>query len=229
MEEENNNIQNQENIYYGILDKIQVLKEPRNREVMTTSLAIIKTSNDPEIVKLSNLVMNNSKNHNNAIIGLRKIIKIIQKESSATKLEIYEYNYLVSKKFKYLCEEAIENAEILLIVVNIFDKKCFDNLKLLINEIIKYGNNIQRNVNDNGNNIGFNSTSEITLNKKIRFLLLKTTNNFLMKITEPSSLISAKTEITNLFKIIKNLNYKFVEVDIDEIKETNNLLTEIIN
>lgn len=229
MEEENNNIQNQENIYYGILDKIQVLKEPRNREVMTTSLAIIKTSNDPEIVKLSNLVMNNSKNHNNAIIGLRKIIKIIQKESSATKLEIYEYNYLVSKKFKYLCEEAIENAEILLIVVNIFDKKCFDNLKLLINEIIKYGNNMQRNVNDNGNNIGFNSTSEITLNKKIRFLLLKTTNNFLMKITEPSSLISAKTEITNLFKIIKNLNYKFVEVDIDEIKETNNLLTEIIN
>ena len=50
-----------------------------------------------------------------------------------------------------------------------------------------------------------------------------------MKITESSSLISAKTEITNLFKIIKNLNYKFVEVDIDEIKETNNLLTEIIN
>ena len=114
-------------------------------------------------------------------------------------------------------------------MVNIFDKKCFDNLKLLINEIIKYGNNVQRNVNDNGNNIGFNSTSEITLNKKIRFLLLKTTNNFLMKITESSSLISAKTEITNLFKIIKNLNYKFVEVDIDEIKETNNLLTEIIN
>lgn len=230
MEEENNNIQNQENIYYGILDKIQVLKEPRNREVMSTSLAIIKTSNDPEILKLSNLIMNNSKNqNNNTIIGLRKIIKIIQKETSTTKLEIYEYNYLVSKKFRYLCEEAIENTEILLIVVNIFDKKCFDNLKLLINEIIKYGNNVQRNVNDNGNNIGFNSTSEITLNKKIRFLLLKTTNNFLMKITESSSLISAKAEITNLFKIIKNLNYKFVEVDIDEIKETNNLLTEIIN
>ena len=65
MEEENNNIQNQENIYYGILDKIQVLKEPRNREVMSTSLAIIKTSNDPEILKLSNLIMNNSKNQNN--------------------------------------------------------------------------------------------------------------------------------------------------------------------
>ena len=50
--------------------------------------------------------------NNNTIIGLRKIIKIIQKETSTTKLEIYEYNYLVSKKFRYLCEEAIENTEI---------------------------------------------------------------------------------------------------------------------
>ena len=50
-----------------------------------------------------------------------------------------------------------------------------------------------------------------------------------MKIIESTALINTKTEISNLFKIFKELNYKFVEVDIDDVKETNNLINELIN
>ena len=83
MEEENQ--QTNENPFYGILDKYQILKEPRNRQLLAYTLSIIKTSNDNEIARLSNLIMNDNKNKtSNDIIGLRKAIKIIQK-----KLKIY--------------------------------------------------------------------------------------------------------------------------------------------
>ena len=41
-------------------------------------------------------------------------------------------------------------------------------------------------------------------NKKIVFLIIKTSNNFLLKLTENSALITAKEEISNLFNNIKN-------------------------
>ena len=41
--------------------------------------------------------------------------------------------------------------------------------------------------------------------------------------------ITAAQDHITLFKIFKELNYKFVEVDIDDVKETNNLINELIN
>ena len=228
MEEENN--QTTENTFYGILDKYQILKEPRNRQLLSYTLSIIKTSNDQEIARLSNLIMNDNKNKTSSdIIGLRKAIKIVQKETSTTKLEIYDYNYLLAKKFKYLSEEAILRSDILVIAINIFDKKCLDNLKLILNDIVHYSTGQVANNDSSGNNIAFSTTNENILDKKIKFILIKSTNNFLMKIIESTALINTKTEISNLFKIFKELNYKFVEVDIDDVKETNNLINELIN
>jgi hypothetical protein len=59
--------------------------------------------------------------------------------------------------------------------------------------------------------------------------LVKSTNNFLLKITESLSLTNAKNEINSIIAQIPKANAKFVEVDIDEIKETNNLINVLIN
>ena len=104
-----------------------------------------------------------------------------------------------------------------------------DNLKLILNDIVHYSTGQVANNDSSGNNIAFSTTNEYILDKKIKFILIKSTNNFLMKIIESTALINTKTEISNLFKIFKELNYKFVEVDIDDVKETNNLINELIN
>ena len=87
-------------------------------------------------------------------------------------------------------------------------------LKIIIDEIGKKLDNEGKN-------------SEI--NKKIVFLIIKSSNNFLLKLTENSALITAKEEISNLFSNIKNFNPKYIDVDINEIEESNNLITEIIS
>ena len=46
-------------------------------------------------------------------------------------------------------------------------------------------------------------------NKKIVFLIIKTSNNFLLKLTENSALKTAKEEISNLFNNIKNFIPKY--------------------
>jgi hypothetical protein len=201
-------------IYNGILDKIQILKDLPQQSITSNTLTIIKTSNDVDIQKLSSLIMgcNYMGNYYPNNIGLRRVTKIIQKDTMNIKLDIFEYNFLLSKKFTYLKDEAISMSDILLIIINIFDKKCFDNLKILIDNI----NNL---INKSNNNY----------QPQLRFVLVKSTNNFLLKITESLSLTNAKNEINSIIAQIPKANAKFVEVDIDEIKETNNLINVLIN
>ena len=199
------------NFQKGILDKIQILKESQNQNIQEFNISIIKTSNDSDILKVTNLI---SENYNNNCIGIRKTIKIIQSENTISKISIYDYNYLLGKKFRYLKNECFSFGDILVIIINIYDKKYLEYLKVIIDELTKKLDNEGKN-------------SEI--NKKIVFLIIKTSNNFLLKLTENSALITAKQEISNLFNNIKKFNPKYIDVDINEIDESNNLISDIIS
>ena len=175
----------------GILDKIQILKESHNQNIQEFNISIIKTSNDSDILKVANLI---SENYNNNCIGIRKTIKIIQSENTISKISIYDYNYLLGRKFRYLKNECLSFGEILVIIINIYDKRYLEYLKVIIDESAKKSDNEGKNTE---------------INKKIVFLFIKTSNNFLLKLTENSALKTAKEEISNLFNNIKNFTPKY--------------------
>ena len=204
-------IKEDNNFHKGILDKIQMLKESQNQNIQEFNVSIVKTSNDPDVLKVANLI---SENYNNNCIGIRKTIKIIQSENTISKISIYDYNYLLGRKFRYLKNECLSFGEILVIIINIYDKRYLEYLKVIIDESAKKSDNEGKNTE---------------INKKIVFLIIKTSNNFLLKLTENSALITAKEEISNLFNNIKNFNPKYIDVDINEIDESNNLISDIIS
>ena len=179
-------IKEDNNFQKGILDKIQMLKESQNQNIQEFNVSIVKTSNDPDVLKVANLI---SENYNNNCIGIRKTIKIIQSENTISKISIYDYNYLLGRKFRYLKNECLSFGEILVIIINIYDKRYLKYLKIIIDELAKKLDNEGKNTE---------------INKKIVFLIIKTSNNFLLKLTENSALITAKEEISNLFNNIKN-------------------------
>ena len=204
-------IKEDNNFQKGILDKIQMLKESQNQNIQEFNVSIVKTSNDPDVLKVANII---SENYNNNCIGIRKTIKIIQSENTISKISIYDYNYLLGKKFRYLKNECLSFGEILVIIINIYDKRYLEYLKIIIDELAKKLDNEGKNTE---------------INKKIVFLIIKTSNNFLLKLTENSALITAKEEISNLFNNIKNFNPKYIDIDINEIDESNNLISDIIS
>jgi len=204
-------IKEDNNFHKGILDKIQMLKESQNQNIQEFNVSIVKTSNDPDVLKVANLI---SENYNNNCIGIRKTIKIIQSENTISKISIYDYNYLLGRKFRYLKNECLSFGEILVIIINIYDKRYLEYLKVIIDESAKKSDNEGKNTE---------------INKKIVFLFIKTSNNFLLKLTENSALITAKEEISNLFNNIKNFNPKYIDIDINEIDESNNLISDIIS
>ena len=184
-------IKEDNNFHKGILDKIQMLKESQNQNIQEFNVSIVKTSNDPDVLKVANLI---SENYNNNCIGIRKTIKIIQSENTISKISIYDYNYLLGRKFRYLKNECLSFGEILVIIINIYDKRYLEYLKVIIDESAKKSDNEGKNTE---------------INKKIVFLIIKTSNNFLLKLTENSALITAKEEISNLFNNIKNFIPKY--------------------
>jgi hypothetical protein len=204
-------IKEDNNFHKGILDKIQMLKESQNQNIQEFNVSIVKTSNDPDVLKVANLI---SENYNNNCIGIRKTIKIIQSENTISKISIYDINYLLGRKFRYLKNECLSFGEILVIIINIYDKRYLKYLKIIIDELDKKLDNKGKNTE---------------INKKIVFLIIKTSNNFLLKLTENSALITAKEEISNLFNNIKNFNPKYIDIDINEIDESNNLISDIIS
>ena len=204
-------IKEDNNFQKGILDKIQMLKESQNQNIQEFNVSIVKTSNDPDVLKVANLI---SENYNNNCIGIRKTIKIIQSENTISKISIYDYNYLLGRKFRYLKNECLSFGEILVIIINIYDKRYLEYLKIIIDELAKKLDNEGKNTE---------------INKKIVLLIIKTSNNFLLKLTENSALITAKEEISNLFNNIKNFNPKYIDIDINEIDESNNLISDIIS
>ena len=213
-------IQNKEEFNNGILDKLQALKEPKNKNILSYSIALIKTSSDVEILKISNFLTGNL--NSDSLIGLRKTIKIINNENSIIQIILYDYNYLLGRKFKYLKTESIIFSDIIAIIINIYDKKYIEHLKIILDDITNKGNVLEINENDKYN-------LKSLYNKKIVFLVIKSSNNFLLKLTEKTALINAKEQITSLFKNLPNLNIKYIDIDINEIGDGSNLLNEIIN
>lgn len=144
------------------------------------------------------------------LIHLQSFIKIYPHpdiENSVYKLTFYDYNYLLTKKFKYLRNEAVLSADKLIFVVNIFDKRGIDNFKLVYDDAIKQKNNL-------------NSNSQ--KKSEVICIMLKITSNFLIKINEAQISENIKKELYQLG--IKN----YIELEEENITNINSLLNEFI-
>ena len=97
----------------------------------------------------------------------------------------------------------MKNCDIYAIICNIFDQ----NLETYFNEFVDY---LKKNMEYS--------------KKKLVFILIKSTNNFLMSMVSSEQLISVKEKISTLFKGFK---YFCIHIDINEIN-VDSLLDDII-
>ena len=97
----------------------------------------------------------------------------------------------------------MKNCDIYAVICNIFDQ----NLEIYFNEFIDY---LKKNIEYS--------------KKKIVFILIRATNNFLMSMVSSEQLISVKEKISNLFK---NFKPSYIDIDINEIN-VDKILQEII-
>ena len=208
-EKENNNINKttnniNEKINNNVLDKLRILKDENssNNLLQKTNIALIKSSNDYEIEELIKKLTGTENNNNN--IGIRKTMKIITGKVKINNICLYDYNYYVFNKYSYLKKEVMKNCDIYVIICNIFDQ----NLEIYFTETVEY---LKKNIE--------------FARKKIVFILIRATNNFLMSMVSSEQLILVKEKISNLFKSIKHY---CIHIDINEIN-VDNLLQEIIN
>ena len=188
----------------GVLDKLRVLGGDKisNNVLQKTNIALIKSSNEPEIEELIKKITNTEKNRNN--IGIRKTIKIISGKVKINDIRLYDYNYYTFNKYAYLKKEIFKNCDIYVIVCNIFEQKLesfFTSFIEILRQNLEYAK------------------------KKIVFILTSATNNFLMNMVSSEQLILIKEQISFLFK-----NYKHfcINTDINEL-DVDKLLQEIIN
>jgi hypothetical protein len=191
---ENNN--NQPKTTMFLLDKLEAMKSKKMNSEL--NISFIKPSSDESINSfiqiyfhyLSTGIVNmeyHEKEDKIRNIGLRKLTKIIvdpNNEEAIHKLNFHDYNYLMSKKFKYLRTEAIFFADVIIILINIFDKRGVENIKTLVEEVHTSLNNL-------------NNSSSSNKKKKLLALLLKNTNNFLEKLREGQILNNVKKELSN--------------------------------
>ena len=98
----------------------------------------------------------------------------------------------------------MKNCDIYVIICNIFDQ----NLEIYFTELVEY----------------FKKNMEFS-KKKIVFILICATNNFLMSMVSSEQLILVKEKISTLFKNIKHF---CIHIDISELN-VDTLLQEIIN
>ena len=196
-----NNINEQSN---GILDKIRILRDENYSSslLQKTNIALIKSSNDFEIEELIKKLTGTENNLNN--IGIRKTNKIIKGKVKINNICLYDYNYYVYNKYSYLKKEIMKNCDIYVIICNIFDQ----NLEIYFTEFVEY----------------FKKNMEFS-KKKIVFILISATNNFLMSMVSSEQLILVKEKISTLFKNIKHF---CIHIDISELN-VDTLLQEIIN
>ena len=203
--ENKNNIKNNINEKANnILDKLRFLREENinNNLLKKTNIALIKSSNNNEIEELIKKLTGTENNINN--IGIRKTMKIISGKVKINNICLYDYNYYVFNKYSYLKKEMMKNCDIYVVICNIFDQ----NLEIYFSEFIEY---LKKN-------------SEFA-KKKIVFILIRETNNFLMSMVSSEQLIVVKEKISTLFKTFKHF---CIHIDINEIN-VDNLLQEIIN
>ena len=184
----------------GILDKIRILKS-ENYKIEKKNIALIKSSPDNEIEELIKKLTGTENSINN--IGIRKTLKIISGEISIKEIYLYDYNYYIFNIYSYLKKEVMKNCDIYAIICNIFDQ----NLETYFNEFVDY---LKKNMEYS--------------KKKLVFILIKSTNNFLMSMVSSEQLISVKEKISTLFKGFK---YFCIHIDINEIN-VDSLLDDII-
>ena len=184
----------------GVLDKIRILKN-ENYKIEKKNIALIKSSPDNEIEELIKKLTGIENSINN--IGIRKTLKIISGEISIKEIYLYDYNYYIFNIYSYLKKEVMKNCDIYAIICNIFDQ----NLETYFNEFVDY---LKKNMEYS--------------KKKLVFILIKSTNNFLMSMVSSEQLISVKEKISTLFKGFK---YFCIHIDINEIK-VDSLLDDII-
>lgn len=140
-----------------------------------------------------------------------KILPHPENENNLLRLNFYEYNYLLSKKFKFLRNETIFSSQILISIINIFDKRGVENL-IKIFEEIRQESLKSHKVSQNSSN---NSTKHFCI-------LVKSTPNFLSKLTESYLLENIKLEIGNLG--IKN----FLEIEDESSLDVDSIINEVI-
>ena len=184
----------------GVLDKIRILKS-ENYKIEKKNIALIKSSPDNEIEELIKKLTGTENSINN--IGIRKTLKIISGEISIKEIYLYDYNYYIFNIYSYLKKEVMKNCDIYAIICNIFDQ----NLETYFNEFVDY---LKKNMEYS--------------KKKLVFILIKSTNNFLMSMVSSEQLISVKEKISTLFKGFK---YFCIHIDINEIN-VDSLLDDII-
>ena len=184
----------------GVLDKIRILKS-ENYKIEKKNIALIKSSPDNEMEELIKKLTGTENSINN--IGIRKTLKIISGEISIKEIYLYDYNYYIFNIYSYLKKEVMKNCDIYAIICNIFDQ----NLETYFNEFVDY---LKKNMEYS--------------KKKLVFILIKSTNNFLMSMVSSEQLISVKEKISTLFKGFK---YFCIHIDINEIN-IDSLLDDII-
>ena len=184
----------------GVLDKIRILKS-ENYKIEKKNIGLIKSSPDNEIEELIKKLTGTENSINN--IGIRKTLKIISGEISIKEIYLYDYNYYIFNIYSYLKKEVMKNCDIYAIICNIFDQ----NLETYFNEFVDY---LKKNMEYS--------------KKKLVFILIKSTNNFLMSMVSSEQLISVKEKISTLFKGFK---YFCIHIDINEIN-VDSLLDDII-
>ena len=200
IENTNTNKNNSNEKNEGVFDKIRILKS-ENYKIEKKNIALIKSSPDNEIEELIKKLTGTENSINN--IGIRKTLKIISGEISIKEIYLYDYNYYIFNIYSYLKKEVMKNCDIYAIICNIFDQ----NLETYFNEFVDY---LKKNMEYS--------------KKKLVFILIKSTNNFLMSMVSSEQLISVKEKISTLFKGFK---YFCIHIDINEIN-VDSLLDDII-
>ena len=200
IENTNTNKNNSNEKNEGVLDKIRILKS-ENYKIEKKNIALIKSSPDNEMEELIKKLTGTENSINN--IGIRKTLKIISGEISIKEIYLYDYNYYIFNIYSYLKKEVMKNCDIYAIICNIFDQ----NLETYFNEFVDY---LKKNMEYS--------------KKKLVFILIKSTNNFLMSMVSSEQLISVKEKISTLFKGFK---YFCIHIDINEIN-VDSLLDDII-
>jgi hypothetical protein len=123
-------------------------------------------------------------------IGLSKYI--LYKDNN--EIHCYDYNYLLSKKFKMLKSEAFANSTKFFFLINVHDSRGVDNLKIILEEL-------------------FTLRKENKEKTTLIGVLIKQSNNFLLSLTQ-----SIQVEnISNNFKFDSFIEFEIDDEDYSEL------------
>lgn len=129
----------------GLLDKLLTIKSNSNLPI--TNVCLIKISSDSIIQEFTDKLISGLTTifkpktkdpaedtfvkPQSSNIGLNK--HVLFRDNSI--INLYDYNYLLSKKYKYLKQEAIMGSTIFVFIINVHDNRGLQNMKNILDEI----------------------------------------------------------------------------------------------